>query len=327
MMRPLLKIASPGGRRGRLSVLVLHRVLAGPDPLYPEAIDAARFTQMCQWVSSMFTVLPLDVAMQHLRSGTLPERALAITFDDGYADNRHVAMPILQSLGLPATVFVTTGFLDGGCMWNDVVIESFRRTRLKVADLSDIEDLGGSANCDLSTVPHRRNALEAAIAAAKYLEPDRRLRLVRHISERLKVAVPTDLMLTSADVIALQRGCMQVGAHTVSHPILAKLSPSEIRREMKDSKEFLEDLLGEPVLLFAYPNGKPDEDYNRACVAMAREVGFTAAVTTARGAAKATTDPFQIPRFTPWDQTKFRFGARMLSTLLSPATSSLCMEE
>ena len=106
-----------------------------------------------------------------------------------------------------------------------------------------------------------------------------------------------------------------MGAHTVLHPILAKLSLGEMRDEMKQSKDFLERLLGERVGLFAYPNGKPGEDYDERAVALARELGFDAAVTTARGAATHQTDLFQLPRFTPWDRTRLRFGARMLSTL------------
>ena len=315
MARPLLRLASPGGRRGRLSVLVLHRVLPGPDPLYPEAIDAARFTEICHWVGSMFTVLPLDAALQRMRNGTLPERALAITFDDGYADNRHVAMPILRGLGLPATVFVATGFLDGGCMWNDIVIESFRRSNCRVADLRDIWPQAHAAPFELSTVSQRRAALEAVIAAVKYLDVDHRLQVVRRIAERLEVSVPTNLMMTSGEVVDLRRAGLQVGAHTVSHPILANLEAEEMRREMKDSKDFLEHLLGERVGLFAYPNGKPGEDFDERAVALARELGFDAAMTTARGAASPRTDPYQVPRFTPWDRTQWRFGMRMLGNL------------
>ena len=296
-------------------MLVLHRVLAGPDPLYPEAIDAVRFTQMCQWVSCMFNVLPLDAAMQHLGEGTLPERALSITFDDGYADNCHVAMPILESLGLPATVFVTTGFLDGGCMWNDIVIESFRRTRSSVAELRDLMPGAETASFELSTPLQRRLALEAVISAVKYLELDIRLRLVQRIADRLEVALPTDLMMTSAEVLELRRAGLQVGAHTVSHPILAKLQDGEMRNEVELSKTFLERLLGERVGLFAYPNGKPGADFDERAVSLVRELGFDAAFTTARGAASNGTDPYRVPRFTPWDRTPWRFGMRMLGNL------------
>ena len=315
MLQPLLRFASPAGRKGRLSVLVLHRVLARPDPLYPEAFDALRFTQLCQWVSAMFSVLPLDAAMHHLRSGTLPERALAITFDDGYADNHLVAMPILQSMNLPATVFVATGFLNGGCMWNDIVIESFRRTRSSAADLRDLLPQAQSASFALSTATQRRSAIEAVISAVKYLDLEVRLELVRQIADQLEVALPTDLMMTSAEVVDLRRAGLQVGAHTVSHPILAKQSLDEMRNEIEASKLFLESLLGERVGLFAYPNGKPGEDYDERTVALVRELGFDAAVTTARGAASSSTDPFQVPRFTPWDRTPWRFGMRMLGNL------------
>ena len=296
-------------------MLVLHRVLPRPDPLYPEAIDAVRFSEICRWVDSMFTVLPLDAAVQRLRNGTLPERALAITFDDGYADNRHVAMPILRSRGLPATVFVATGFLDGGCMWNDIVIEAFRRSNCLVADLRDLVPQVQAAPLQLSTVSQRRAGLEAVIAAVKYLEADHRLQVVRRIAERLEVSVPTNLMMTSDEVLELRRAGLQIGAHTVSHPILAKLPPEGMRREMKDSKDFLERLLGERVGLFAYPNGKPVEDYDDRAVTLARELGFDAAVTTDHGAASTRTDPYQVPRFTPWDRTPLRFGLRMLGNL------------
>ena len=91
-----------------------------------------------RWIRSWFNVLPLALAVERLRQGDLPARALAITFDDGYADNAEVAAPILERLGLPATFFVTTGFLQGGCMWNDRVIEALRNCAADELDLSEL---------------------------------------------------------------------------------------------------------------------------------------------------------------------------------------------
>ena len=71
-----------------MSILVFHRVLALPDPLFPGEVDAVRFNRICSWLADWFQVLPLDQAVRHLRAGSLPARALAITFDDGYADNQ-----------------------------------------------------------------------------------------------------------------------------------------------------------------------------------------------------------------------------------------------
>src|ERR1035437_9290941 len=96
LLKPLFHVLSPARSKARLSVLIFHRVSLDPDPLFPDEMYAARFNEVCGWLGSWFNVLPLDQAVAHLNTGTLPARAACITFDDGYADNFHVAMPILQ---------------------------------------------------------------------------------------------------------------------------------------------------------------------------------------------------------------------------------------
>jgi peptidoglycan/xylan/chitin deacetylase (PgdA/CDA1 family) len=103
----------------------------------------------------------------------------------------------------------------------------------------------------------------------------------------------------------------------VSHPILARLSDAQAREEIGQSKQFLEQLLGERVGLFAYPNGKPGEDYSPASVEVVRSLGFDAAVSTQWGTSATGDDLFQIRRFTPWDQSYLRFGTRLLNNLRS----------
>jgi peptidoglycan/xylan/chitin deacetylase (PgdA/CDA1 family) len=314
VIRPALQLLSPGGKRARLSVLIFHRVLAEPDPLFPGEIDATQFDAICAWVGSWFNVLPLDEAVGRLQAGTLCERALAISFDDGYADNHDVALPILRRHGLSSTFFIATGFLDGGRMWNDTVIESIRRTPLASIDLRDVcgTALGVHA---LESTAARRATIDRIIGAIKYLEPMQRQAVVDAIAGRAETALPADLMMTSDQVRQMRRAGMQIGAHTVSHPILARLDRGAARREIETSKRMLEVLLGEPVRLFAYPNGKPIDDYNDESVSIAREAGFEAAVSTARGAAGHGADRFQLPRFTPWDRQKWRFGARLAINL------------
>ncbi len=318
MIKPLLTLLSPAGRRARLSVLIFHRVLPRPDPLFPGEIDAAGFDAICRWVKGWFNVLALDDAARRLREGSLPERALAVTFDDGYADNHDVALPILQRHGLPATFFIATGFLDGGRMWNDTVIESIRRTPLPRVDLRGAcgMDLGVHA---LESLEARRAAIDRVIGGIKYMKPDERQAVVDTIADRAETSLPDDLMMTSDQVRGLHRAGMQIGGHTVSHPILARLERRAARDEIEEGKTTLESLIAEPVRLFAYPNGKPAEDYTGEAVSLAKELGFDAAVSTAWGAASATADPFQLPRFTPWDRTKLRFGARLAANLRNSA--------
>lgn len=314
MIPALLSLTSPAGVRARLSVLILHRVLPSIDPLFPLEIDVRRFDAICAWVKQWFNVLPLDEAVERLRSSSLPSRALSISFDDGYADNHDVALPVLQRHGLSATFFVTTGYLDGGRMWNDTVIEAMRRTPLSAVDLSGLGVPLHSV--DTATPAQRAAASLRVIGAIKYLAPAQRADLVAAIAARSGAELPIDLMMTSTQVHSLRRAGMQVGAHTVTHPILARLDEAAARREIALGKQQLEDLLGERVGLFAYPNGKPGEDYLPQSVELVRQAGFDAAFTTAWGAARPQTDLFELPRFTPWDQTRARFGLRLLRNLL-----------
>ena len=121
----LPRIINPGGE-ARLSILIYHRVLAKADPMRPGEPTVAEFESQMKWIRRYFTPLPLLEAAQKLAEGTLPSRAVCVTFDDGYADNEELAMPVLRRHGMPATVFVSTGSMNGGQMWNDTVIESIR---------------------------------------------------------------------------------------------------------------------------------------------------------------------------------------------------------
>ena len=122
----------------RLVILMYHRVLPEFDPLRPDDITLPVFARCMRTLKRFFNVVPLSEAVDGLRKGLLPRRSVAITFDDGYADNVTSAAPVLAELGLPATVFVTSGFLDGGRMWNDTVIESIRRTAGNSIDFDGI---------------------------------------------------------------------------------------------------------------------------------------------------------------------------------------------
>lgn len=311
MLRTAFSIASPGGPHGRLTTFIFHRVLPESDPLFPDEPDTRCFSEVLGWIASWFNVLSLPVAVDCLKEAKLPPRAAAITFDDGYADNFTLARPILRQHGLSATFFIATGFLDGGRMWNDTVIESLRQCRETVLDLEPLA-LGRH---DIADLAGKRAAIHAIIGRIKYLPVAERAALSERIAEIAGATPPDDLMMTSAQVVEMRKSGMQIGAHTLTHPILARLDPPRAREEIGGSKRILEKLLGEEVPLFAYPNGKPDEDYRAEHATIVRDAGFTAAVSTAWGAADAASDLYQLPRFTPWDKTRVRFGMRLLGNL------------
>lgn len=317
-VKPFLSLLSPRAGRARLSTLIFHRVLPQQDPIFPGEVDARQFDAMLGWVNRWCNVLPLDEAAARLKAGTLPTRAAAITFDDGYADNHDVALPILQRHGLPATFFIATAYLDGGRMWNDSVIEAVRNSTLSKVDLRDFDvPLPADApHWALDSAAARRDLIGAVLGCIKYAEPDRRQGLADAIAARFGGRLPVDLMMSSQQVQALHRSGMQIGAHTHTHPILARLDRSTARDEIQMSKTRLEHLLDEPVNLFAYPNGRPGKDYLAETVDVVRELGFAAAVSTSTGAADCASDPLQLPRFTPWDRTRTRFGLRLAANLV-----------
>jgi peptidoglycan/xylan/chitin deacetylase (PgdA/CDA1 family) len=311
IMRRLVHAISPGAERASLPILIFHRVLPLPDPLFPEVPDVRRFRQLLGWVQRWFQVLPLDVAAQQLAQGRLPARALCITFDDGYADNASQALPLLREHGMAATFVIACGHLERGRMWNDSVIEAIRRTPLAALDLRDC-GLGQHA---LSSLQARRSAIDRLLGQIKYLPATQRDQAVAHVTQVAKVPLPSNLMLRSEQLQMLRDKGMQIGAHTVSHPILTRMDDALARWEISHGKQVLELLLQQPVTLFAYPNGKPGADYSADHVAMVREAGFTVAVSTAHGAAVRGDDVLQLPRFTPWGDGSLGFGLRMLGNM------------
>lgn len=289
--------------RRRLSIVLFHHVLPHPDPLLPDEPDVERFDAQVRWLADTFEIMPAGEAAALLFAGELPRRALSITFDDGYRDNALHALPVLQRHGLRATFFVTTRHLDGGMMWNDRVIAAIRAWPAPRMDLSE-EGLG------VVDLDDRSAAVNTLLPRIKYLPYAERETLSRQLLSD-SGADETRLMMSAEEIRSLHRAGMEVGGHTESHPILAALSDDEARAEITRNKAALESIIGAPLHTFAYPNGAPGRDYDERHVAMLRECGYDYALTTAAGTSSRTSDPLQLPRFTPWDRQRAKYLARM----------------
>lgn len=309
---------APAGAHARLTVLMYHRVPAHPDPLFPSQVDAAQFEQQMRWVRGWFNLLPLDAAVDCLLEGSLPSRAAAITFDDGYADNYTVALPILKKLGIPATVFVATDFLDGGAMWNDIVISAVRESSKDALELPRLQE----SDLAVGDITQKRAAIDRLLTKMKYLGHAERMEMADYVRKAADCEPPKDLMLTTAQTRALHDAGVTIGAHTASHPILTKVSDALAEQEIMRSREVLTDITGVPPTLFAYPNGKPERDYALRHAAMVKRAGFKAAFSTSPGAASRGSDLYQLPRFTPWERTALRWAYRLTQNLRRPQAAT-----
>jgi peptidoglycan/xylan/chitin deacetylase (PgdA/CDA1 family) len=314
VIKGLATLTSGSAKNGKLLILIYHRVLDKPDFMRPDEVDCTRFDEQMKLIANYFNVLTLHEAVGLMKQEKLPSRAVCVTFDDGYADNLLNATPILKKHGLNATFFIATGFLDGGRMWNDTVIEAVRNMPGKEMDLTDI-DLG----CfDVSSKQARRLAAGEIIRKIKHITPEKRLKLAELIGSKAN-DLPNRLMLTSDQLKELEENGMEVGGHTVTHPILSTLTKELAQKEIAEGKEQLEKLLDKELNYFAYPNGKPGQDYHLEQVRIVEECGFSAAVSTQWGVNTQNSDYFQLSRFTPWDKKIEKFMLRMALMYKKPA--------
>lgn len=310
--RPLLKIAgnalAAGAAKQRICVINYHRVLKVRHPLLPSEPDVDTFHWQMALLARCFNVLPLREALARIDANDLPPRSVCITFDDGYSAVHDLALPILRKFELPATVFVTSGHLGHNMMWNDRIMEAVQFLPMERLDLSEF----GLSNYPLRTLNERRATLATLTEQSKYLPAFKRHELIKQLELMTKDRPVPGQMLTPHMVRALDRHGIEIGAHTVTHPILTSLDDESAAKEISTSKQELEAILDKPVHLFAYPNGKVGKDYDARHVEMVRRAGFSAAFTTAIGAITKEQDRFQLPRSRPWDRTPFMFGLRLL---------------
>ncbi|EGG99865.1 hypothetical protein imdm_557 [gamma proteobacterium IMCC2047] len=290
----------------KLNILMYHRVMPEPDPLRPWEIDQQQFRKHMQWISGIFNVIPLTEAVAQLKNGTLKRRSLAITFDDGYLDNATHALPVLQESDFHATFFCTSAWLGGGQMWNDKVIESIR---LWEGDTLTIDELD-LYDLPLASIAEKNKAIASILPKLKYLPTAER----QIIAERLESQVSElpQLMMRAEQIKQLHAAGMEIGGHTHSHPIIAQLDDQSLQNELTTNKQMLETIIGEEISLFAYPNGKPDIDYLKNQIGIIKQTGYKAAVTTQTAIAAKGTSDYELPRFTPWDNSPAKFLLRLL---------------
>jgi peptidoglycan/xylan/chitin deacetylase (PgdA/CDA1 family) len=313
LLHPLASVLSGSGSSGKLQILIYHRVLPSDDPLQPGEPSVADFTWQMEILKNHFQVLPLSEAISKLKSQTLPARAACITFDDGYADNLHLAAPVLASLGLPATVFVATDYLDGGIMFNDITLEVVRQFK---GDQLDLTAAGIDQRYTIGDTTSRLAAWRAITSQLKYLPVEERQNRAMQCADMTGTRLPRDLMLKSEELVKLKASGVDIGAHTHRHPILKTCSDDMAAKEISDNKSTLQQILGHDIELFAYPNGVPLQDYSKRDRQLVKQQGFKAAVSTSAGTSRCDSDIYQLNRFTPWDRTPARFYLRLLKNYL-----------
>jgi peptidoglycan/xylan/chitin deacetylase (PgdA/CDA1 family) len=274
--------------RGQGAVLMFHNVRPWRPPtpgftpnrlleITPEFLD-----ETLVLIKRMgFDIVTLDEALRRLAEGDA-RPFVALTFDDGYRDNVDFALPVLERHRAPFAVYVATGFADRSAgMWWLELEEALRR-----ADRIEIAESDLSLSLSTRTPEEKAAAFEKVYWGLRGGSEERLLRIVGGLAARNGVdgaAIVPALCMDWAEIAALARHPLAtIGAHTISHKMLAKWPDEVAREEMAGSKQQIEERLGQPVRHFAYPVGDPTSAGARE-FALARELGFASAVTTRPG--------------------------------------------
>jgi peptidoglycan/xylan/chitin deacetylase (PgdA/CDA1 family) len=313
-------------------ILMYHRVThAGPDP-WGLRVTPDHLAEHLEVLQRRFCPIPLKALVSALRNGIIPPRSIVVTFDDGYADNLHTARPLLERYQIPATVFLVTGSVESGDpFWWDVLEQILLhpgtlppRLSLRIAGNSHQWDLGDAWHYpeERGLLHHGWRAGENAPTArhSLYLSVWELLRRLAQSQRRETLEQLVDWagtafagradyrLLSPPEVLDLARSNqVEIGAHSVTHPMLDAL-PLELQRsEIEQSKASLEELLGEPVTSFAYPHGA----HTLETAALVRTAGYACACSTLAAAVSADADPHRLPRMHIGDWDGEGFAGRL----------------
>ena len=294
--------------RRRPVILCAHRVVSEEDPFFP-GIRHERFAAEVAYLARHHVVLPLDEIIEATLNGRpLPRGAVAITFDDGFADNFHLAYPVLQGYRMPATIFLVCESVEtGGVPWPERVAHLLQRTQRTRLEIS----LPEPRVFALHSQAEKLEALATLLTLLKACETEVRRRAVEELESSLRVGPDHGMMLTWEQCQLMAQSGISFGSHTLTHPILPQAEAMEVKHEIVASKALIEARLRCRVRYFAYPN----DEYNRAAVDAVEAAGFEAAVAGQSQVGHASVDRFAIGR-SRWEPGPVSVFAAEVSGLL-----------
>jgi len=276
-------------------IFIYHRVNDERDPFF-FAFSSDMFRAQMQHLARRFRFVTLD----QLAAGDLPANGdkycAGVTFDDGYRDNFLFAYPILKELGIPATIFLATGYIGTGEIpWYDKVRLAFKLTACKRICFTEV----GGPEGAIETQEQKLQVLARMLNWLRGLDEKTRSQILNELYRELRVPESLTLpnvMLNWEDVRRMSKDGVGFGAHTITHPVLSGLPKQQLEREILGSKKTVEDRLQLPVKHFAYPFGK-HFDYGPIAKQVVQDAGFATAVTTVYGVNGPAEDRFELKRF------------------------------
>lgn len=299
-------------RMPRFAILCYHRIGSGGIPFYSQ-LPAKIFESQIRYLCSRYRVISLELMIQEMAQPQNVLPAVAITFDDGYRDLFTNAFPILKAYRVPATIFLTAGCIETGeVAWYDRV---FLALRIAAGDTFELI-LDRPRRFDLSSESARMDAAVEIIRYLRAVSTSRRNELCAALERQIPLPPDQlrDRMLSWEQIRTMDRAGISFGSHTISHPMVSRLTQQEMKTELLESKRMIEQCLGHPVHSFAFPFGKR-EDYGVLPRELLLRAGYHCAVTTEWGLNTPLSDPLELNRVSvdeDWPLAMFGFQLNRL---------------
>ena len=284
-------------------ILGYHRISENPEDVYSLCVRPQHFAEQLEVLRQYANPIPLDELIHGLQSDTLPPRSVAVTFDDGYADNLYEAMPLLMQYGIPATLFVTTGTLGRHFWWDELACHLIDNPKLPEELFVKVDDKVHYWQVSQNHYEDRHQILGQIYQFLLGLTVEARQRAMDQLSQQIDGAHNQEecsgRALTTEELKEFSKSeLVTIGAHAVTHPFLTNLSEEAQLWEIEQCKHDLEGLLEQPIKAFSYPNG----DNNETTQALLRQAGYTSACASYNDVTTASCDLFNLPRFWVPDQ-------------------------
>jgi peptidoglycan/xylan/chitin deacetylase (PgdA/CDA1 family) len=319
-VRHYAKVLRSYARRNVL-VLLYHRVANVPTDPHLLCVTSDNFSEQMEVLRRNWNPISLRELSSGLKNQRLPRRAVLVTFDDGYADNLHNAKPILERFEIPGVVSVIAGWVgvEREFWWDELEKLLLRpgslpeelkfqingaETRWTLGPSAVVyseEDYRAHAGWNFGKkVPTERHALYVdlynVIRPLGRQQQDEILEMLRVWSGYTGATLKSNFPMTALELRALHEGnLVEVGGHTMSHPVLSTLPPDRQRDEINQSRKLLQEIVDDRITGFAYPYGG-DRDYTGETVDMVREAGFESAFSASSGRVRKESEAFRLPR-------------------------------
>jgi peptidoglycan/xylan/chitin deacetylase (PgdA/CDA1 family) len=296
-------------------ILLYHRVSDPkfdnePDP-YSLCVTPQHFADQMKWLGEFTNTISLQAMVAGLKKGELPSRAVAVTFDDGYADNLYQAKPILEKYNVPATVFVISGCIGSSFWWDQIA--SIILLPKQLPDHLFLDFGGRSLQIHTESNKHqsRKRLLRGVHSFMRKLQPEECNDAISRLSSWAGVNTSWSEVtrpMSSAEVQKLaENGLVEIGSHTVNHQPLSVLNTTQQTEEIQCSKIDLEKIIDGQIHGFSYPYGLPS-DYSSATVNIVQESGFKYACTNTIDTIWTRSALYQLPRHWIKDISVEKFG-------------------